>query len=516
MSSSADQVDTSTAAAATPASSNNSDADDGTGGTDDQPPSPSPAEETAASADACPICLGDMDPSDTAYPMLCPTRCGYNFCADCASALVASSKDDYQEASDGNRHVKVRLQCPQCRGDLSGTIGEALLLRKHAATTSLGYASKPDSELSAHELRLKHEGVATEAQLALAHKVYREGAAEIGAELCEEARAMVERPTVTAILDSINDDTGEEALEVDEHEEAVVALPIDETLFNGLEFAMTEEEQQFVTKIMVSGDTSQLAQAAQILAGISELMMKGITPSMRCQKAAKKSEMAASAPAGVPIARGRSGGTSRNDKSSWARGAASNAGAVSRALVMAETDATRAQAKREAEIAAHRRMHPLPSRMPRHVTLNAFDPTRSPRRWGDSKCPLTFADDEWDGSIADAFSRVRIGRGGKIVKGNIDKTKQDGVHNVLMAGGGSKYETHICSPLGRVVVASSFGQAGRSGIQKGDVVTHINGEEFIGNSDVLRALIGQIWAQEGAAGTFSLVVNAEPCTAEVS
>lgn len=183
---------------------------------------------------------------------------------------------------------------------------------------------------------------------------------------------------------------------------------------------------------------------------------------------------------------------------------------------MAETDASRAQAKREAEIAAHRRMHPLPSRMPRHVTLNAFDPAQAPRRWGDSKCPLTFADDEWDGSIADAFARVSIGRGGKIVKGTIDKTKQKGVHNVLMAGGGSKYETHLSSPSGRVVIASSFGQAGRSGIQKGDVVTHINGEEFIGNSDVLRALIGQIWAQEGAAGTFSLVVNAEPCTAEVS
>lgn len=69
---------------------------------------------------------------------------------------------------------------------------------------------------------------------------------------------MVERPTVTAVLDSIDDDTGEEALEVDEHEEEVVALPIDTTLFNGLEFAMTEEEQQYVTKMMVSGDPRSL------------------------------------------------------------------------------------------------------------------------------------------------------------------------------------------------------------------------------------------------------------------
>lgn len=509
MSPSADENDATAAAPPPAASTNKNDVADGA--TDNQAPSSSAATATPA----CPICLADMEPSDATYPMLCPTRCGYNFCGDCAASLVASSKDDYQEASDGNRHVKVRLQCPQCRGDLSTTIGETLLLRKHASMMTMGYAATPDSELSAHELRIKHGGVATEAQLALAHMVYREGAAEIGVELCEKARAVVERPTVRAVLDCIDDDTGEEALEVDEHEEAVVALPIDTTLFNGLEFAMTEEEQQYVTKMMVSGDPSQLAQAAQILAGISELMMKGITPSMRCQNAAKKSEVS-SASAGIPVSRGRSGGTSRNDKSSWARGAASNAGAVSRALAMAETDASRAQAKREAEIAAHRRMHPLPSRMPRHVTLNAFDPAQSPRRWGDSKCPLAFADDEWDGSIADAFARVSIGRGGKVVKGTIDKTKQKGVHNVLMAGGGSKYETHLSSPSGRVVIASSFGQAGRSGIQKGDVVTHLNGEGFIGNSDVLRALIGQIWAQEGAAGTFSLVVNAEPCTAEVS
>ena len=462
---------------------------------------------SSSSSSCCPICLAEMEPSDGAYPMLCPTRCGYNFCADCAASLVASSKDDYQEASDGNVAVKVRLQCPQCRGDLSATIGEALLLRKHAAVTRRGYAATPDSELSALELRIKHEGVATEARLALAHKVYREGAAEIGMELGEEARQGIrnaERPA------------GEEALGVDEHEEAVVALPIDETLFNGLEFAMTEEEQQYVTTMMVSGDPAQLAQAAQILAGISELMMKGVTPSMRRQKEARKGEVAVGTARSSAATRGKSGGTSQNGKSSWARGAASNAGAVGRALAMAETDATRAQAKREAEIAAHRRMHPLPSRMPRHVTLNAFDPAQSPRRWGDSKCPLTFADDEWDGSIADAFARVSIGRGGKVVKGSIDKTRQKGVHNVLVAGGGSKHETHLSSPSGRVVVASSFGQAGRSGIQKGDVVTHINGEDFIGNSDCLRALIAQIWAQEGEAGTFSLVVNAEPCTAEVS
>mmetsp|Transcript_32870 Transcript_32870/g.72472 ORF Transcript_32870/g.72472 Transcript_32870/m.72472 type:complete len:507 (-) Transcript_32870:300-1820(-) len=461
------------------------------------------------SASSCPICLADMEPADLSHPMLCPTQCGYNFCADCAQQLIESSQDDYQEASDGNRHVKVRLQCPQCRGDLSTTIAETLLLRKHATMRSRGYQSTPDTELSAAELRLKHEGVATKAQLALAKKVYREAAADIGVDLPGASSGVGSpRHVVTAVIDSIDDETGEEALEVDEHEEAVVALPIDVTLFNGLEFAMTEDEQRYVTEKMVSGEPAQLAQAAQILSGISELMMKGITPSMRSQKAKAKTEALSAASACYNRASASSNG--RGQKSAWAGSGASNAGAVGRALAMAQSDADRKKHLREAEIAAHRRMHPLPTRMPRHVTLDAFDPNMKPVR----RCPLLFADDEWDGSIADAFARVHIGRGGKVNKGKIDKAKEDGVHNVLMAGGGSTHETHISSPSNRVVVAASAGQAGRMGIQKGDVVTHVNGEEFTGSADSLRAQIDQIWGQEGEGGSFSLVVNAEPCTAE--
>lgn len=452
-----------------------------------------------------------MEPADLSHPMLCPTKCSYNFCSDCAQQLVESSQDDYQEASDGNRHVKVRLQCPQCRGDLSKTIAETLLLRKHAIMISRAYQFTPDSELSAAELRLKHEGVATAAQITLAKKVYREAAADIGIALPAPSSGIVSpRHVVTAVIDSIDDKTGEEALEVDEHEEAVVALPIDVTLFNGLEFAMTEDEQRYVTEKMVSGEPAQLAQAAQILAGVSELMMKGITPSMRCQKAKAKTEALSAASACYN--RASANGGTRGQKSAWAGSGASNAGAVGRALAMANSDADRKKNLREAEIAAHRRMHPLPTRMPRHITLGAFDPNMKPAR----RCPLLFADDEWDGSIADAFARVHIGRGGQVSKGKIDKAKEKGVHNVLVAGGGSKHETHISSPANRVVVAASAGQAGRLGIQKGDVVTHINGEEFTGTAEALRAQIGQIWDQEGEEGSFSLVVNAEACTAEVS
>ena len=78
----------------------------------------------------CPICLDPMQPEDSDHVLQCRRRCGYNFCHECIESLIVSSKDDYAEASDGNRHVKVFLRCPNCRSDLSPTIRDTLLLRK--------------------------------------------------------------------------------------------------------------------------------------------------------------------------------------------------------------------------------------------------------------------------------------------------------------------------------------------------------------------------------------------------
>lgn len=67
----------------------------------------------------CQICLDPMSPADLAHPIRCPTRCGFNFCLSCIESLITSSKDDYGEASDGNMHVKVFLNCPNCRAGTS-------------------------------------------------------------------------------------------------------------------------------------------------------------------------------------------------------------------------------------------------------------------------------------------------------------------------------------------------------------------------------------------------------------
>lgn len=66
----------------------------------------------------------------------------------------------------------------------------------------------------------------------------------------------------------------------------------------------------------------------------------------------------------------------------------------------------------------------------------------------------------------------------------------------------------------RVLVGSVRGQAGKSGIMKGDVVTHVNGEVFTGDAAALNALLVNAYEEQGMDGVVMIVVNAEECTAE--
>lgn len=78
----------------------------------------------------CPICVGPMSEADMAHPLHCATpHCHFNFCAPCIQSIIKSSEDEYMEASDGSRQVKVFLQCPNCRDDLSKSIRHTLILR---------------------------------------------------------------------------------------------------------------------------------------------------------------------------------------------------------------------------------------------------------------------------------------------------------------------------------------------------------------------------------------------------
>ena len=81
----------------------------------------------------CPICLNVMSEADVMYPLSCPgMNCNYNFCLQCMTSLVKASKDSYELASDGSLHVKIHLNCPNCRASVKGIIEDVMSKREAA------------------------------------------------------------------------------------------------------------------------------------------------------------------------------------------------------------------------------------------------------------------------------------------------------------------------------------------------------------------------------------------------
>lgn len=429
--------------------------------------------------------------------------------------MIETSKHPEEMASDGNMAVKTRVQCPQCRHDLKDSIHDTLILRRVETFKKL--IDRNDSELTASELRQKHSLGMDQLTRVL-----------------ETAQAKYTKFSLVR-KSSSDSEEGVEVLESDE--ESVKTIPVekpivDSSLFPGLKFSMTDEEQCFVTALMISGEVPQLAQAAQILNGIAELGRKGITPSMRNNKGGfygksssgdnSSNSSASSRPSDIENLvnvrmspqQGRRKHTHKTSTISGRsfRTTRSGSGAVGRALAMGRTEADRKEQQRLMEIEQFKRAHPLPVRMPSYIILD-YNSIKGLTP-NDRKYPIQFADDEWDGSIADAFARVCVGRNSVVTRKVPDNAV--GVANVLRGGS----ETHdndvshmISEPKKRVVISKVRGDAGRQGAQSGDVVTHLNGEPFEGNVHDLKEEIMSYLEREDH-GDLSFVLNAETSTAE--
>ncbi|KAL3800674.1 hypothetical protein HJC23_006136 [Cyclotella cryptica] len=445
----------------------------------------------------CPICLNPMAKPDLAHPVPCP--CSFNFCVTCLSSLLASSKDDYQMASDGNRHVKVHLNCPNCRHDISRVI-EGTIEERRIANAKL-LKDVPDCELSSGELQQKYWTKGDE-----------------------------------LILQSEKNKKQTNMMQP--------ALEIDTTLFGGLEFAMTEQEQKYVTKLMTSGYADQLCQAAQILEGTAELVRKGISPSL------SKKQNDGSIP---PSINREAAATART--TSMLAGGYSNTAGIGPSRSRDGNDVTTNFQRQMAQKARDKIRRPLPARMPLSVTLSTGEfeklalatrqqaglvPDAENKSWwrgifGDAGerlkgGTLTFVDDEWDGSIADAFARARIGPQKGHRKAEVHKklvtsnpAEKMSIDRILKVGEeevqniDAQQQPREDMPVvrsQRVLVAGVRGQAGKSGIMKGDVVTHVNGEPFTGNADDLNSLLVSAYEEQGRDGVVMIVVNADECTAE--
>lgn len=148
--------------------------------------------------------------------------------------------------------------------------------------------------------------------------------------------------------------------------------------------------------------------------------------------------------------------------------------------------------------------HPLPARMPKYAELTANDP---------KLFALSVVDDVWDGSVQDAFSRIIVNKsllGGKIqIKKQYAETP--GIRRIIDANSAKHNGKGIIDiERPRVVVSSVAKEAGMQGVLSGDVVSHINGDEFLGTADDLRGLIGE--TVDGTTMTFAF--NADQAVAE--
>lgn len=223
----------------------------------------------------CPICLEAFQEADIIFKLPCRT-CQYNFCVKCLDDFVKSSKDDFQEASDGSRQVKIQLNCPQCRSKYPMDISEVAALRNaHILARSLVEKStglkRQDSDLSATQLAQKRDfqsyGIKKSIQgsFGLYKKVLRDANIELP-ELLKVAR-----------LSSLDVLFGDVELKDGVGEEETTEETIDESLFQGLGDFMGKDEKLFLTQLLTSGIAEKLAQAAMIMNGILKLSMSGHT-----------------------------------------------------------------------------------------------------------------------------------------------------------------------------------------------------------------------------------------------
>jgi hypothetical protein len=202
-------------------------------------------------------------------------------CRSCIESLLASSKDDYQEASDGNRHVKVFLHCPNCRSDLSHTIRDTLLLRK---ADEIIHATTDPTEWSPSQIRLEKVINSPAVQQAIKQARKLEDA-YFGRDDFESSESYHDE-----IIEEIIEEWGFEA---DCHNGVhnsfrappppaplprQEAVRIDPTLFTGLDFALSEDQRLEVTELMTSGDPSQLVDAAEILRTVAERLHSSRRP----------------------------------------------------------------------------------------------------------------------------------------------------------------------------------------------------------------------------------------------
>ncbi len=475
---------------------------------------------------SCPICANTFEREDIKYPLLDDTeQCHFNMCLNCVNNLIDASEKT-QEASDGNEY-KLNVQCPSCRGKFCVLLEDVILLREVEREGHL-FQELNDSELSAADLRRKYDGERI-SSIKAARERYADATNESIVEIHGGGKT---------ISNSVDLRSRESCDEGNQQNEKKIAF-IDSMLFCGLAETMTKSEQIYVKQLMVSGSTTKLIQASHILESVTEMNHNGGTPSMR-QKMKARNNQSEPKMRRIQMQKSQShvvGGSnskyqSYEEKLKVRRTRSSNATPSTVTMSLSSQTPTELQIEtinRE----RWRRLFPIPVRMPKAITLKVDFDLYS--RW---RCPITFVDDEvsfvslmkhaFNGAapsndvrcslVRDAYRELKITGNGNIA--NKETPNSTGVENILsyfhdFNDNDAVDAPTLSIPWRRVVVSSVKGSLLRTGIKPGDVITHIDGEFFDGNTEKLKRILSTRQQRSlDVFPTFQVIVNAEVGVAE--
>jgi len=455
--------------------------------------------------------------------------------------MIKATKDESNEASDGNT-FKVFLHCPNCRSNLGPSIRDTILLRKvdKRLKDTNNNEIVDETKLPASELRFQ-KAIKDDVDISNAIEEAKQREDEffgrdksldfyLGKSASISAEESVMRQESVWSFDDeegveIGIDNGPHksfvfrhhsridlsTSTIDEEEKNLGDVPVDLTLLSGLDGFMTDQEQQFITSQFVSGNTNKLAVAVEMMFYVGLTAKQGIKPNMKRKKsmlirqptAAQRSVLASI--------------TELIKEGNEARKIEDETKGRNAVGVVATQLKTLAGGKRNQKQLVDMEMkhqmqymksHPLPLRMPKYVELVSTTAK-------DFSC--TFADDIWDGTVLDAFSKITVRTSLLSSKITISKehAESSGIRRVIDAGSSDNSKTkgkgYIDIERPRVIIASINKEMGRQGVVKGDVVSHFNGEEFKGTASELKELIDTS-RYEGEVLTFAL--NADAAVAE--
>jgi len=363
--------------------------------------------------------------------------------ANCTTNICTNCSAIFSECGHTNKIDPP--SCPKCNADISHVIKDTHLMRCVRQIQVSSSKDVPDSELSGEELRVKYSISK------------------------EEIRNAQQRLDGYATADRNTGSTNITSSEPGTTSRPTTDADIDTDLLSGLEDFMSIEEQHYITELLISGVMNQVAKAAQILSEIKRIHPSASETSDSFQSLNKKIM--------YPL------------KSLFANKTRLDV-AEQRAINMSFPSAS----DWDLRLA-------LP-RMPKYVVLKAdFDV------YARHSKILKFKDDTWDGSLADAFSRMYTGNSDDRRSDDDDEDGDDDDDDVDSSSEESKSDN-------RVVITMSRRQAARVGIVEGDVVSHINMEEFRGCAENLREIIQNFYISGNGSGTFSMVFNGDQSTAD--